>query len=107
MAEDARLAVAASAAVEVGAIGLGTLVTILAATTAADVTGVLMASMIAFLGLFVIPARRRQARAEMNAKVTALREQLSHSLHSQFEREIARSLQHINEAIAPICVRAC
>ena len=101
MAEEARFAVATSAAVEVGAIGLGTLVTVLAATTAADITGVLMASMIAFLGLFVIPARRRQARDEMNAKVAALREQLSNSLRSQFEREIARSLQHINEAIAP------
>ena len=102
MAEEAQLAVAASAAIGVGAIGLGTLVTILATTVAADVTGILMASLVAVLGLFVIPARRRQARAEMSAKVAALREQLSHSLRTQFEREIERSLQHINDAIAPI-----
>jgi hypothetical protein len=57
--------------------------------------------LIAALGLFVIPARRRQAKAEMSAKVAALREQLSQSLRSQFEREIERSLQHINDAIAP------
>jgi small GTP-binding protein len=101
MAEDAQMAVAASAAVEVGAIGFGTLVTILATTMAADVTGILMASLMAVMGLFVIPARRRQAKTEMSAKVAALREQLSHSLRSQFGREIERSLQHINDAIAP------
>lgn len=101
MAEGAQMAVAASAALEVGAIGLGTVIAMLATTMAADVTGVLMASLIAVVGLFVIPARRRQARAEMDAKVGALREQLSHSLRTQFEREIERSVQHINEAIAP------
>jgi Tfp pilus assembly protein PilN len=65
------------------------------------VTGVLLASLVAILGLFVIPARRRQAKAEMSVKIAALREQLVHSLRSQFELEIERSLQHINEAIAP------
>ena len=101
IAEGAQLAVAASAAIEIGAIGLGTLITILATTMTADVTGVLLASLVAVLGLFVIPARRRQAKAEMSVKIAALREQLIHSLRSQFELEIERSLQHINEAIAP------
>jgi len=95
------MAVAASAALEVGAVGLGTLITILATTLSADVTGVLFAGMVAVLGLFVIPTRRRQAKAEMNAKVAGLREQLSQSLRAQFEREIERSVQRINEAIAP------
>jgi methyl-accepting chemotaxis protein len=62
---------------------------------------VLMATMIAALGLFIIPARRRAAKADLNEKVTALRQQLIGSLRSQFEREIERSLQHINEAISP------
>jgi small GTP-binding protein len=101
IAEGAQEAVAASAAIEVGAIGLGTLVTALATTVAADVTGVLLASVIAALGLFVIPARRRQAKNEMNAKVTQLRDDLARSLRTQFEREIDRSLHAINEAIAP------
>jgi small GTP-binding protein len=101
IAESAQVAVAASAAVGVGAVGLGALVTILATTMAADITGVLMATMIAALGLFIIPARRRAAKADLNEKVTALRQQLIGSLRSQFEREIERSLQHINEAISP------
>jgi hypothetical protein len=101
MAEGARMAVAAAAAIGVGAIGLGTLLTVLASTLVADVTGVLVASAVAVLGLFIIPRRRRQAKAEMGAKVSALREQLVRALRPQFEREIARSVQHINQAIAP------
>lgn len=101
IADGAQEAVAASAAIEVGAIGLGALVTALATTVAADVTGVLLASVIAALGLFIIPARRRQAKSEMNAKVTELRDNLARSLRAQFQREIDRSLHGINEAIAP------
>jgi methyl-accepting chemotaxis protein len=101
IAEGAQAAVAASAALEVGAVGLGALVTILATTVAADVTGVLMASLIAALGLFIIPARRRTAKAELRQKVAALRENLTHALRTHFDAEIQRSLQNINHAISP------
>jgi len=101
IADGARNAVAALAAVEVGALGLGTLVAILATTATADVTGVLLASLMAALGLFIIPAKRRQAKNEMREKITVMREQLVHSLRTQFESEIERSIQKINEAIAP------
>jgi hypothetical protein len=101
IAEGAQIAVAASAAIEIGAVGLGTLVTILATTMAADITGVLLASLIAILGLFVIPTKRRAAKAELRDKVSVLRQQLITTLRSQFEKEIERSLYTINEAIAP------
>ena len=101
IAEGARVAVAASAAIEIGAVGLGTLVAVLATTVAADVTGILLAGFVAALGLFVIPARRRMAKAEMRGKVAELRQQLVSTLHSQFENEIERSLNSIHDAIAP------
>ena len=101
LAESAQAAVAASAAIEVSAVGLGTLVTVLATTVAADVTGVLLASAVAAIGLFVIPARRRKAKEELRTKVADLRQKLVKTLRDQFEREIERSLEHINEAIAP------
>ncbi len=101
IAENAQAAVAASAAIEVGAVGLGTLVAILATTMAADVTGILLASLLAVVGLFVIPAQRRRAKSELRNKVAGLREQLTQTLRGQFQREIERSLQRINEAIAP------
>jgi ABC-type transport system involved in cytochrome bd biosynthesis fused ATPase/permease subunit len=101
IADGAQAAVAALAAVEVGAVGLGTVVTILATTAAADATGILIASVIALLGFIIIPARKRQAKAEMRQKIANMREQLIDALKSQFEREIERSLQNINEAMAP------
>jgi small GTP-binding protein len=101
IANGAQEAVAASAVMEIGAIGLGALITALATTVAVDVTGIVLASLIAAVGLFVIPARRRQAKNEMHAKITELHDKLASSLRSQFEREIERSLEEINQAIAP------
>ena len=101
IATNAQTAVAALAAAEVGAIGLGALIAALATTAAADITGVLLASLIAALGLFIIPARRRKAKEEMREKIGALRDDLYSSLSAQFEQEIERSLQRIQEAIAP------
>jgi len=101
LANSAQAAVATLAAAEVGAVGLGTLIAILATTVTADVTGVLLASVMATLGLFIIPARRRQAKSEMHAKISALRQELVRALRTQFEREIDRSVQKIQAAIAP------
>jgi len=101
IAESAQTAIAASAAMEVGALGLGALVTTLATTAAADVTGVLMASVVAALGLFILPARRRQGKMKMLERISSVRTNLINTLRAQFEKEIHRSVQHINEAIAP------
>jgi len=101
IADGAQNAVAASAAIEVGAIGLGTLITILATTLSADVTGILVASAVAVLGLFIIPARRRKANLEMKEKIDQLRDQLETSLRSNFMKEIERGLSRINTAIEP------
>lgn len=97
----AQNAVAATAAIEVGAVGLGTLIYVLATTAAADATGVILASVVAALGLFVIPARRRRAKLELRDKIAGLRTQLMDSLRKQFSSEIERSLQKIQEAISP------
>ncbi len=101
IADHAQTAVAASAAIEVGAVGLGAIIAILATTVAADVTGILLASLVAVVGLFVIPAKRRQAKNELREKMAALRQQLQQTLSGQFQEEMTRSLQRINEAIAP------
>jgi small GTP-binding protein len=97
----AQEAVAASAVLEVGAIGLGALVTAVATTVAADVTGLLLAGFGIALGLVIIPARRRAAKQEMSEKILRMRTDLANSLRSQFEKEIERSLNGIQAAIAP------
>ncbi len=101
MADGAQGAVAALAAAEVGAVGLGTLITILATTASADATGIILASVVALLGLFIIPARKRQAKIDLRQKITNLREQLTHSLRTQFEREMEHGVMNIKDAMAP------
>jgi small GTP-binding protein len=101
IAEHAQMAVKASAALEAGALGLGALVTALATTAAADVTGVLMAGVLATLGLFIIPAKRRQGKTKFNEKIARVRTQLIQTLRGQFEKEMDHSIERIQEAIAP------
>jgi GTP-binding protein EngB required for normal cell division len=101
LAEAVQTAVASTALVEVGAIGLGALVAHVLAGAAADLTGVLAASVVAVLGLFIIPSRRQAAKRELRGKIAALREHLMAALTGQFDRELERSLRRIDEAIAP------
>jgi small GTP-binding protein len=101
LADGARNAVATAAAVGAGALGLGAVVTIAASTAAADVTGLIMASVIAAIGFFVIPAKRRKAKAEMRQKITEVRQRLGDALRGQFKNEIARSSNRIRDSIAP------
>lgn len=101
LANSAQMAVAETAAAEMGAIGLGALITALATTAAADITGILAASVVAALGFFVIPARRQAAKKQMEERVAALRAQLTGSLTTQFNKELNRSLARINDAVAP------
>ncbi|HEX9637727.1 MAG TPA: dynamin family protein [Acidobacteriota bacterium] len=101
MAESVQASVAGIALLEVGAIGLGTIVTLAATTQLADVTGIVAAGTLAALGLFVLPARRRAAKAELSRKIAELRRKLMEALSDQFGHEVERSLHRIGEAIAP------
>jgi small GTP-binding protein len=101
MADGVRAAVAGAALAQAGAISLGTLVTLLASTTAADVTGIIAAGSIAVLGLFVIPSKRAQAKADLRERIAEMREKLMADLRAVFEREVDRSVHGVMEAIAP------
>ncbi len=101
IALDAQNAVATSLALEIGAVGLGTLITALASTMAADVTGIITASLIAVLGFFVIPASRRKAKRDLHDRLAELRTNLVDTLSREFAKELDRSMERIEEAIAP------
>jgi small GTP-binding protein len=101
LADGARNAVATAAAVGAGAVGLGAIVTIAASTAAADVTGLVMASVLAAVGFFVIPAKRKKGKEEMRQKIAEVRQKLGESLRGQFTKEIARSSERIRSSIAP------
>jgi small GTP-binding protein len=101
IADGARVAVAATAAMSAGALGLGAVVAAVATTAAADFTGFLAASVVAALGLLIIPAKRRRARAEMREKVTTLRARLVDALKSEFQAAHERGTQRLADGVAP------
>jgi len=101
LADGARNAVAAAAAAGAGAVGLGTLVAFAASTAAADFTGIILASVVAALGLFIIPAKRNRAKGEMRRKIADVRARLSAALRKQFEEEIGRSGVRMQESVGP------
>jgi small GTP-binding protein len=101
IADQARAAVTTAAAAGGAAVGLGTLVTLAATTAAADVTGIILASVVAAVGFLVIPARRRKAKLEMQEKISTLRVKLGESLRNEFERAQQQGRSRIEEAVAP------
>ena len=94
-------AVAQTAALEVGAVGIGAVVVALATTRFLDATGLIAAAIIAGYGLFVLPNRRRKARREFREKTDSLRERLGEVLRRQFDAELGRSVERMRDAIAP------
>ncbi len=100
LSESVQTTLAAMGAVEVGAIGIGA-VLLHVLTRALDPLGVIAAGGIAFAGLFILPARRRAAKRNLDAKIDDLRQRLEQAISEQFERELAQAVQDIREAIAP------
>jgi len=101
LADSVQSAVAGIAVLEVGALGLGAVITLLATTQLVDVTGALAAGTMATLGLFVLPNRRRKAKSELSEKIGELRDELMRMLTVSFDQEIERSAFRIREAVAP------
>ena len=101
MADDVSKAVTGTALAGVGAVGLGATVAMVASSTAADVTGLLAAGLLFSLGLFILPHRRRKAKAELKEKIAALRIEIITALKAQFETEAGRSRTKLANTIAP------
>ena len=92
---------ATTALAQAGAIGLGTLVVTLVSSAAADVTGILLATLLAVGGFYVIPRKRRQAKQEFGRRIEQLGRHLKDVLTRQVHLELEQSTARINEAIAP------
>lgn len=101
LSRDVQSAVLQAGIVQVGAVGLGAAVIAAATTALADFTGLLAATMVAALGLVILPARRRRAENQFHARTEDLRQRLLATLHEQFAAELDRSLTRIREAVEP------
>jgi hypothetical protein len=100
LAGEVEQAVAFTALAEAGAVGLGAAVVALLSASF-EPTGLVAAGTVAILGLFIIPAKRRQAKERFADKIADTRLRLSSVLTTQFNGEADRSQARLREAVAP------
>lgn len=100
LAQAARQAVVNAGLAGVGA-SIGVIIAVVAHTAFLDFTGIFAGIAAAALGLLVLPAQKRKAKAEFAAKLNDLRTKLVGNLEQQFDREMRRSTQRIEDTIAP------
>lgn len=96
-----EMAVVQTGIAEAGAIGLGAIVATSVTVAALDVTGILLAGVIAVLGLFIIPYKRQQAKDKFKQKILDLRTRLGNVLRAQFGAEADRTITRMKEGVAP------
>jgi len=101
LASQVEAAVAQTALFEVGAVGLGALVTTAVLSSALDITGMIAAGTLAIVGFFVIPYKRKQAKENFRAKMAALRSNLSEALTTAFNHESTSAIERLKDNIAP------
>ncbi|MFI5268076.1 MAG: dynamin, partial [Chloroflexota bacterium] len=101
LAASMREAVTQTGLVAASGVALGAAIALIAGTAAMDVTGILAASVIAGLGLFIIPRRRQKAMHEFHRRSAELRSQLRAGVEEQFAGALARSLERMRDTIAP------
>jgi len=101
LAASVEAAVAQTALLEVGAVGLGALVTMAVLSSTLDITGILAASTLAILGFFVIPFKRKQAKDRFKEKMLSLRTKLLSALTTQFKNESENAITRLKDGIAP------
>jgi len=101
LASSMRDAVAQTGLAAAGGIGLGALIVALVGTAAADITGILAGAVIAGMGLYILPTRRKRARERFRAESEALRERLDATITEAFNRQLTAALEALRAALAP------
>jgi len=101
LAASVETAVAQTALLEAGAVGLGTLVSIAVLSSSLDITGMLAAGTLAVVGFFVIPFKRKQAKENFKEKMQLLREKLLSALTRQFNNERENVIERMKDGVAP------
>jgi small GTP-binding protein len=98
--EIARMAVVNTGLAGVG-VGIGTALALATTVAWVDITGVVAGLTSAAFGLIILPHRRRKAKVELSEKLAELRDSLVSELTGQFEREMRRSAQRVEDTVAP------
>lgn len=87
--------------VQVGAVGLGTLLVSILTGVALDVTGVLAAGVVFATGFVILPRKKRRAIQEFSLKVDELVREFRSALGAAFDQEIEASADKLRQAYDP------
>ncbi len=87
--------------VEIGAVALGALLTHIFSAIVLDVSGILLASVLALTGFFILPAKKRRVIADFSRKVDTLTLEFRKTISSEFEKEINGTLEKIRAGYEP------
>lgn len=101
LAASVRDSVTQATLLEAGALGLGAISLAIVGSAAADVTGLFAASILAGLGLWVLPRKRKQAKDQFRERTERLRVGLGTAMTDEFDRQLERSVQRVKDALAP------
>lgn len=89
------------AAAEVSAIGIGAVLVLIFEALFFDITGILASGALVTAGFFILPRRRRQAKAAFNKKIQELIADLDQSISQQFEEYMHSSFEQLQETLSP------
>lgn len=101
LSQNMRASVVQAGLVSAGGVGLGAIVVAATTIAALDITGVVAGVMLIGLGAYIIPAKRKRGKRDFNAKMDDLRARLHGAMTEQFRHELANSISHIKDTIAP------
>eukprot|EP01096_Ripella_sp_DP13-Kostka_P009989 TRINITY_DN3871_c0_g1_i1.p1 TRINITY_DN3871_c0_g1~~TRINITY_DN3871_c0_g1_i1.p1 ORF type:complete len:708 (+),score=344.96 TRINITY_DN3871_c0_g1_i1:90-2213(+) len=96
LSEMVRQSLFQTAALQVGAVGLGALLS----SALFDVSG-MIGGAIAITGFAILPLRRSQLRRSFNTKISELRSRLNGSIQMHFEKEMTNTVDKLYDSIAP------
>jgi len=101
LAASMRDSVAQTGLAAAGGLGLGAVVVAVASTAVLDITGILAGVVIAGLGFYIIPTRRRRAQKRFREQSEELRLRLTQAMSEQFARQLDGALGDIRTALSP------
>lgn len=94
-------ALAQTAMVEVGAIGLGLVLKAVLISAAADATGLVAAGIVAVFGLTLLPHRRRQAAEALRERTAEVRIELRRAISTAVEEELECCVRDMRAVVRP------
>lgn len=89
------------AATEVSAIGVGAALILIFEALFLDITGILASGVLVTAGFFILPRKRRQAKAAFDTRIQQLIDKLDASITEQFDAYMLQKFEELRDTLNP------